>query len=96
MTLDNQFLSFSDNGITIEITYYQLCTEMVMFIGLLIFGVIPIERNMSVVRIFGIFVNTIFFVIQPIFYLNGDAIFRKRVLHQGLWRALKKELFQAN
>ena len=34
------------------------------------------------------------FVILPLFYLNGDANFR--VLHQGLWKALKKELFQTN
>ena len=36
------------------------------------------------------------FVILPLFYLNGDANFRNRVLHQGLWKALKKELFQTN
>ena len=36
------------------------------------------------------------YVIQPIFYLNGDKNFRTRVLEQGVWTALKKELFQNN
>jgi hypothetical protein len=36
------------------------------------------------------------FVISPLFYLNGDANFRNRVLHQGMWKALKQELFQTN
>ena len=36
------------------------------------------------------------YVMQPIFYLNGDKNFRTRVLEQGVWTALKKELFQNN
>ena len=33
------------------------------------------------------------FVIQPLFYLSGDVNFRNRVLHKGLWLAVKIELF---
>jgi hypothetical protein len=72
---------------------YQLFTEVVGFIGLLIVGVIPIERSMTMLKIYGILSNFLIFVIQPLFYLNSDVNFRNRVLHQGLWRALKKELF---
>ena len=72
---------------------YQLFTEVVGFIGLLIVVVIPIERSMTMLKIYGILSNFLIFVIQPLFYLNSDVNFRNRVLYQGLWRALKKELF---
>jgi hypothetical protein len=36
------------------------------------------------------------YVIHPIFYLFGDINFRRRVLNQGIWKALKKELFPNN
>ena len=52
------------------------------------------ERNIHVYRILGSSLNLVYFVIQPLFYLNGDANFRNRVLQKGLWKALKIELFQ--
>ena len=88
------FVSCSDNGITIQIMCYQLLTELVMFIALLFIAIIPIERNMLMLKIFGILANFLFFVIQPLFYLNGDVNFRRRVLHHGLLKAMKKELFE--
>ena len=75
---------------------YQLFTEVVVFIGLLFVAVIPIERSMMMLKIYGILSNFLVFVIQPLFYLNGDVNFRNRVQNQGLWKALKKELFQTN
>ena len=65
-----------------------------MFLGLLIF--IPIEKTPFMGRIFGFISCIMYYVIQPIFYLNGDVNFRKRVLNQGIWKALKKELFPNN
>ena len=72
---------------------YQLYTELVIVFGLLFFGLIPIERNLLMIKINGNLAAFAIFVIQPLFYLNGDVNFRRRVLHQGLWKALKKELF---
>ena len=72
---------------------YQLYTELAIVIGLLFFGLIPIERNLFMIKINGNLAAFAIFVIQPLFYLNGDVNFRRRVLHQGLWKALKKELF---
>ena len=72
---------------------YQLYTELVIVFGLLFFGLIPIERNLFMIKITGNLAAFAIFVIQPLFYLNGDVNFRRRVLHQGLWKALKKELF---
>ena len=71
-------------------------TELFLFLGLLIFGLIPFEKNMVVLEIVKVLSNFAFFVVQPLFYLNGDVNFRNRVQNQGLWKALKKELFQTN
>ena len=56
----------------------------------------PRGKDFFVNRILGTIYNFVVFVIQPLFYLNGDVNFRNRVLQKGLWRALKKELFQSN
>ena len=69
-------------------------TELFIFLGLFIFGFIPFEKNMVVLEIVKVLSNFAFFVVQPLFYLNGDVNFRNRVQNQGLWKALKKELFQ--
>ena len=75
---------------------YQVYTELFLFLGLLIFGLIPFEKNMVVMEIVKVLSNFAFFVVQPLFYLNGDVNFRNRVQNQGLWKALKKELFYTN
>ena len=75
---------------------YQLFTEVVVFIGLLFLAVIPIERSMKMLKIYGILSNFLVFVIQPLFYLNGDVNFRNRVQNLGLLKALIRELFAMN
>jgi hypothetical protein len=57
---------------------------------------LPIEKDMIVQKFAGILSTFAIFVIQPLFYLNGDVNFRNRIQNQGLWRALKKELFRTN
>ena len=72
-------------------------TELILFLGFLIAGLLPsIIKNMIVMKIVGVVTTFAIFVVQPLFYLNGDANFRNRVQNQGLWKALKKELFQTN
>ena len=90
------FIIFRDNGITIQIMTYQVYTELILFLTILIFFLLPIEKNLVVAQIVGILFSFAVFVIHPLFYLNGDVNFRNRVQNQGLWRALKKELFQTN
>ena len=63
---------------------------------MLFFAIIPIEQKRLMGKINGILTTFVVFVIQPLFYLNGDVNFRNRVSHQGLWKALNKELFQTN
>ena len=75
---------------------YQVYTELILFLGLLMFGLLPIKKNMVVLEIVRGLSNFAIFVVQPLFYLNGDVNFRNRVQNQGLWKALKKELFQTN
>ena len=85
---------FRDNGITTQILTYQLYVEVVVVIWFwFIIGLLPIERNLLLLRINSIIAPIVTLVIQPLFYLNGDVNFRRRILHQGLWKALKKELF---
>ena len=85
---------FRDNGISIQILMYQLLMELFAFMIYLIMGIFGLkERNIHIFRILGICINFVFFVIQPLFYLNGDANFRNRVLQKGLWKSLKIELF---
>ena len=85
---------FRDNGITIQISIYQIYCELVMFLTVLIF--IAIEKTLFWARIFSFISSTMIYVIHPIFYLFGDKNFRKRVLNQGIWKALKKEFFPNN
>ena len=68
-------------------------TELILFIMLIISGLLPIEKNMVVMKTVGVVTTFAMFVVQPLFYLNGDVNFRNRVQNQGLWKALKKELF---
>ena len=75
---------------------YQVYTELYTFLVLFIFGIIPFEKDMVIMEIVKVLSNFAFFVVQPLFYLNGDVNFRNRVQNQGLWKALKKELFQTN
>ena len=75
---------------------YQVYTELVLFLGFMILTLLPIEKNMVVQKFAGILSTFMIFVVQPLFYMNGDVNFRNRVQNQGLWRALKKELFQTN
>ena len=85
---------FRDNGITIQILTYQVCVELFLFLPMVGYFFFPIDFEYTIsfpfISIFAMF------VILPLFYLNGDANFRNRVLHQGLWTALKQELFQTN
>ena len=90
------FVFFRDNGITIQILKYQLYCEGFMFLLVLFAAIIPIENDVLVYRIIGIMYSFVVFVMQPLFYLNGDVNFRNRVLQQGLLRALDRELFQRN
>ena len=73
---------------------YQMFTEIFVF-TLLIFihVVLPVGKDILMVRIIGMVNVFMAFVVQPLFYLSGDVNFRNRVLHKGLWLAIKTELF---
>ena len=71
---------------------YQVYTELILFVTSMISGLLPIEKNMVVMKIVGVVITFALFVVQPLCYLNGDVNFRKRVQNQGLWKALKKQI----
>ena len=70
---------------------YQMCAELFVFLLVILYT--AVEKDMLMVRVIGILNTFVIFVIQPLFYLTGDVNFRNRVLHQGLWFAIKTELF---
>ena len=72
---------------------YQVYTELVIFLGLTTSRILPIPKSMAFQKIVGVVSTFALIVVQPLFYLNGDVNFRNRVQNQGLWRALKIELF---
>ena len=88
------FPFFRHNGVSIQSLTYQIYCEGLMFLVVLFIAIIPLENNIFTSRILGILWTFVVFVIQPLFYFNGDVNFRNRVLQQGLCRALKRELFQ--
>ena len=88
------FVLFRDNGISIQLMKYQMYIEIFVFVSvipLLVF--LPVGKDILMIRIIGILNTVMTFVIQPLFYLSGDVNFRNRVLHKGLWLAIKTELF---
>ena len=73
---------------------YQIYAELSSYLLVIVYLVaVPVEKGILVTRIIGILNTFGIFVIQPLFYLTGDVNFRNRVSHQGLWKALKMELF---
>ena len=72
---------------------YQMYTEIFLFM-LVIFFLVFLPVNNDIFRhIIGTLTMTMTFVIQPLTYLSGDVNFRNRVIHKGLWLAIKTELF---
>ena len=68
-----------------------MCAELFVFLLVILYT--AVEKDMLMLRIIGILNTFVIFVIQPLFYLTGDVNFRNRVLHKGLWLAIKTELF---
>ena len=86
---------FRDNGISIQLMKYQMYTEIFVFTLVIFFNIVlPVGKDIVTIRIIGILNTFMTFVIQPLFYLSGDVNFRNRVLHKGLWLAIKTELFE--
>ena len=75
---------------------YQLYSELIIFLLLTTSRILPIPKSMAFQKIVGVVSTFAHIVVQPLFYLNGDVNFRNRVQNQGLWKALKRELFQTN
>ena len=85
---------FRDNGISVQLLKYQMYTEIFVFMLVIFFLVfLPVGMDILVLNIFGTVTTFMIFVVQPLFYLSGDVNFRNRVLHKGLWLAIKTELF---
>ena len=86
---------FRDRGISVQLIKYQMYTEICVYTLVTFFLVfLPVEKEILMIRIIGILNTFLIFAVQPLFYLSGDVNFRNRVLHKGLWLAIKTELFE--
>ena len=87
---------FRDNGISIQLMKYQMYTEIFVFTLVIFINIVlPVGKDIVTIRIIGILNTFMTFVIHPLFYLTADVNFRNRVLHKGLWLAIKTEVFSS-
>ena len=54
------------------------------------------EKSIDLFRFVAISITFVIFVVQPLFYLGGDAKFRDNASQKGIMQALKIELLQTN
>ena len=93
---------FRDTGISLQIQMYQLYSEIFVFFTYLFLVVLltflnPYRQQINKFfagRVIQSVVHFIIYVVQPLFYLHGDQSFRKNCINQGIWHALKKEIFR--
>ena len=76
---------------------YQLYSEFSVFVFAFLFSfgaprILP-TNIYEFRKMVNIMIEFIIFVVQPLLYLHGDPSFRQKIMNQGIWQALKKELF---
>ena len=87
---------FRDTGVSLQIQFYQLYSEVFVFLayifsGFLFLFVNPIN-TIFVGRVIQTIIQFIVYVVQPLFYLHGDPSFRQSYINLGIWHALKRSL----
>ena len=87
---------FRDTGISLQIQLYQLYSEIFVFLiyifsGILFLFVNPIN-TIFVGNVIQSVIQSIVYVVQPLFYLHGDPSFRQSCINLGIWHALKRSL----
>ena len=93
-----QCILFSrDNGISLQIQMYQLWSEIFVFIIYLFLAFLLSFFNrinrMLIGKVSQLVIQFIVYVVQPLFYLHGEASFRNSCINQGIYHALKRALF---
>lgn len=82
-----------DNGILISISIVQWSLEFIFFIFNYIYFVFLWGQSNFADKFFSLYSFTFTVIIQPSFYLSGDAAFRRNLENQGLikavWLAMK-------
>ena len=93
-----QCILFSrDNGISLQIQMYQLWSEVFVFVIYLFLAFFLSFFNrmnrMLIGKVSQLVIQFVVYVVQPLFYLHGEASFRNNCINQGISHALKKVLF---
>ena len=82
-----------DNGIVISISIVQWGLEVLHAIFTTIYFVFFHGISNYADKFFSLYLISFTMIIQPAFYLNGDATFRRKLAQQGFLPALKTVLF---
>ena len=93
-----QCILFSrDNGISLQIQMYQLWSEVFVFVIYLFLAFLLSFFNrmnrMLIGKVSQLVIQFIVYVVQPLFYLHGEASFRNSCINQGMYHALKRAIF---
>ena len=90
-------LFFRDNGISLQIQMYQLWSEVFVFVIYLFLAFLLSFFNrmnrMLIGKVSQLVIQFIVYIVQPLFYLHGEASFRNSCINQGIYHALKRAVF---
>lgn len=81
-----------DNGISISISIVQWILELINFIFYYIYIYFLAGHSNIADKFYSLYASTFILIIQPCFYLNGDAMFRRNLDQKGLFVAMKETL----
>ena len=90
--IPNDFF-FRDEGLVFTITIVQWAVEVSHMIFIIIYMSLQFGKSGIVDRCFANFNAFVGIVLQPFCIFMGDSSFRRRLQEDGLWFALRKELF---
>ena len=82
-----------DNGIVISISVIQWALEVLHTIFTFSYFIFFHGISNYADKFFGLYLIIFTVIIQPAFYLNGDATFRRKLAQQGFMPALKTIVF---
>ena len=83
-----------DNGIVISISIIQWAVEVLHTLFTLLFFHFFQGISNYADKYFTLYLFTFTMIVQPSFYLNGDATFRRKLDQDGFLSALKSTLFE--
>ena len=91
--MNTSYFFIPDNGLVISISIIQWTFEVINVFVYLLYIYFIYGYSNFLDKFFTLYLIFFMTVLQPSFYLNGDAAFRRLVANEGLIRAVKWALF---